>query len=75
MVPAAIILTIVGLALCGMVLILWMERNSATAKVAAATEEFTRAARAMQFEVERLQQWTKMPRDFRGGPSDFTREV
>lgn len=65
MVPAAIILTIVGLALCGMVLILWLDRKTATAKVAIAVEQFERKSNALEFEVERLQKWSKMPPDFR----------
>lgn len=67
MVPAAIVLLIVGLALCGAVAVLWIERGSAAGKVSTSVEQFERASRALEFEVDRLKKWTKMPEDYRGG--------
>jgi hypothetical protein len=72
MVPAAIIIVILFALMCVAVGILWLERKESHGRVETAALAFDRATKAMEFEVERLQKWTKMPRDFRGGPSDFT---
>lgn len=72
MVPAAIIILIVGLALCGAVAVLWLDRDSAVGRVSNAVEQFGRESKALEFEVDRLKKWTKMSEDYRGGSGTST---
>ncbi len=61
MVPAAIVVLVVFLALCGAVAVLWLDREDTT--------NVKRANAAHEFEIDRLKKWTKMPEDYRGGPA------